>query len=82
MRERLDLSRAREALQAVSLIFPERSLQKECLTVLKGGYCRGADLWHVANALYIDPQASHFVFVSADQRQGEIARLTGFRLGG
>ena len=80
LRENLDLHLAGKALQTVSLIFPERSLQKECLQILKNGYCHGADLWHVANALYLDPQASHLVFISADDRQRQIAHLAGFRL--
>lgn len=46
--------------------------------VLGTGYLRGADLWHVATALYVSPDPSELAFVTVDTRQGTAAEALGF----
>ena len=41
------------AIEAVDLVLPDRSLEPEVLEVLQHGRLRGADLWHLACALYV-----------------------------
>lgn len=43
---------AEAILEGIDWILPDRSLAPEIATVLEAGYLRGADLWHVASALY------------------------------
>src|SRR6266446_6337977 len=42
-------------LSAISWVYPDRPLTSEIMLVLGTGYVRGADLWHLAVALFIDP---------------------------
>ena len=46
----------------IDWVLPDRPLTPEYSTVLEAGYLKGADLWHVATALYvaIDPSQSLF----------------------
>lgn len=63
----------------IKWIYPDRSLRPEISRVLAEGYVRGADCWHLANALYLaheDPSA--VVFLTLDARQQAIARALGF----
>ena len=48
---------------------------------LRAGYLRGADLWHVACALYVAPKPSDVFFITLDERQAEVAAALEFRLG-
>ena len=43
------------AIAGIEWILPDRALAPEFATVLETGYLRGADLWHVATALYVSP---------------------------
>ena len=47
--------------------------------MLKAGYLRGADLWHVADALYAAPRPESLSFATLYSRQGAIATAVGFR---
>lgn len=78
-RENVPLSDAVSVLERVSLVFPDRSLQKELTQLLEKQYCRGADSFHIATALYLDPHAADLIFVSLDEKQNQGARLMGFR---
>ena len=62
----------------IEWILPTRSLGPEFETVLSAGYVRGADLWHLACALYIAPGPEQVTFVTLDQRQHEVASALGF----
>jgi len=77
-REGLALSWAAEFIQAVSLVFPDRSLSRELKTILEKDYCRGADACHLATALYLDPEAKSLGFLTADQNQKDLAKKLGF----
>jgi len=45
--------------------------------VLSAGYVRGADLWHLAAALFVDPQRE-IAFITRDDRQKALARTLQF----
>ena len=58
----------------------ERPLSDEFAIALRIGYLRGADLWHIATALYVargDP--SEVTFLTLDRRQREVAAALGFQ---
>ncbi len=79
-REEVDLEIAFEYLNKVSLIIPDRSLRQEITKILKHGYCRGADLFHLSCALYIDPEAKELQFLTSDDKQKTLAKKTGFKV--
>ena len=60
-------------------VFPDRSLKPELDVVLAAGYLRGADLWHVACALYVTPNPGDIWFVTLDERQRRVVAALGFR---
>ena len=68
------------ALAGIQWVFPSRSLAPEMATVLQAGYLRGADLWHVAVALYIAQDPADICFLSLDQRQQAVAASLGFEV--
>ena len=65
-------------LSSIDWILPTRSLAPEFEAVLSAGYLRGADLWHVACALYVSPDPGQLTFVTLDQRQRAVAATLGF----
>ncbi len=76
-RERLGLS---DSLFAnLTWVFPDRSLGPELDRVLNAGYLRGADLWHVACALYVTRTPGDIWFLTLDERQRRVAAELGFR---
>ncbi|MEJ2240040.1 MAG: PIN domain-containing protein [Gemmatimonadales bacterium] len=66
-----------DLLSWISWVLPDRPLTPEYAQVLEAGYLRGADLWHMACALYLagDPRAVSFV--TLDKRQRAVARKLG-----
>ncbi len=66
-------------LSHIQWVFPGRSLAPEFEATLRVGYLRGADLWHVATALYVAGQPSDLTFLSLDQRQRTVAAALGFQ---
>ena len=65
-------------LNRVSWISPDRPLSREITAVLGAGHLRGADLWHLACALYLAPSPRELVFFTLDARQGAVAEKLGF----
>ena len=65
-------------LTAITWVHPDRPLTDEYQRVLAAGYLRGADLWHVAAALFLDPTARELRFLSLDRKQVEVAARLGF----
>lgn len=61
-------------------VLPDRPLTHELATVLQAGYLRGADLWHVAAALYVARQLGQIAFVTLDERQRSVAAALGFQV--
>ena len=76
---------ARSALQftpsleySIEWINPQRTLGPELERALDTGSLRGADLWHVACALYLSPDPGQLTFVTLDQRQRAVAATLAF----
>lgn len=61
-------------------VLPDRSLAPELAAALTAGYLRGADLWHVASALYVAPSPADLCFLTLDERQRSVAATLGFRI--
>lgn len=66
-------------VESLSWVFPDRSLAPELTAVLGAGYLRGADLWHVASALYVTVAPGDMWFVTLDGRQRSVAVTLGFQ---
>ena len=66
------------ALASIRWVIPIRSLHAEIAAVLQVGYLRGADLWHVACALYAARTMPGLAFITLDQRQQTVASSPGF----
>lgn len=67
-------------LAELKWVFPDRSLGPELGEVLAAGYLRGADLWHLACALYVTTAPGDISFLTLDQRQRMVARALGFQV--
>ena len=69
-----------ETLARIRWITPDRGLSQEISIVAEAGYLRGADLWHLATALYMTPDPTEVTFITLDERQAKMARALGFRV--
>jgi len=79
VREHLEVPAVMTALEAVALVLPHRSLDRELRDVLAQGYLRGADAWHLACASFLAEGArSELAFLSRDVAQRRVARRLGF----
>lgn len=79
-REGVSTTAWREAISAISIVIPDRSLTPEILRVLEKGRLRGADLWHVACALFVaNGETGNVRFLTLDRDQDQAARRLGFR---
>jgi len=67
-------------LSGLSWLHPDRSLRPEFVRVLRHGYVRGADLWHLACALYLKKRVKELLFLTLDKRQQDAATKLGFRV--
>ena len=76
-RERRNFNRSLTA--NITWIYPDRPLTLEFELILSAGYLRGADLWHVAVALYAAPDPSQISFITLDTRQRDVAQGIGFQ---
>jgi predicted nucleic acid-binding protein len=74
---REDVAFDERLLAPVSWIFPTRSLANEIAQILSAGYLRGADLWHLAVALFAVPEQSGLTFLTLDRRQEGVAERLG-----
>ncbi len=68
----------RTPVDGMSWVLPDRRLSAEIDRVLAAGYVRGADLWHLATALYLAESPADLDFVTLDAAQQEIASALGF----
>lgn len=69
----------RDAASGISWVLPRRALGPEISLVLGAGYLRGADLWHLACALYAsEGRAAETTFLTRDARQRAVATKLGF----
>ena len=67
-----------ELLSWISWFHPDRPLSGESRVVLEPGYVRGADLWHLACALFLAERLGKITFLTLDKRQRNSARALGF----
>ena len=63
---------------SVEYVIVDRPLGAEVARVLKAGYLRGADCWHLATALFLAPEPSQLAFVTLDAAQRKVAKALGF----
>ncbi len=63
----------------IDWVIPDRPLSPEIDRVLQIGYLRGADLWHVACALFVEPSPHELEFITLDKQQRAVAQELGFR---
>jgi len=68
----------RHFLSWITWIYPNRPLTREIDRIAAIGYLRGADLWHLANALFLSPCGKELTFLTADRRQAATAKELGF----
>lgn len=66
-------------LASIAWVLPDRALTPELKRTSRVGYIRGADMWHLACALYLSPDPKDLAFATLDSRQGEIAKRLGFK---
>ncbi len=67
-----------DLLSWLTWVYPNRPLTAEFVRITAAGYLRGADLWHLANALFLAPNTTDLSFLTLDDRQGELAQRLGF----
>jgi predicted nucleic acid-binding protein len=67
-----------DLLSWLTWVYPNRPLTPEYARITTLGYLRGADLWHLANALFLAPDPTDLSFLTLDGRQGAVARRLGF----
>lgn len=61
-------------------IWTDRPLGRELEAILKIGYLKGADLWHLAVALSFTPDPREMAFITLDARQRAVAVELGFQV--
>lgn len=71
---------AEDLLARLTWILPDRPLSEEMQRVARHGYLKGADLWHLACALFLAGEPQNLVFATLDRRQQAVARSLGFSL--
>ncbi len=78
-REGLEWSGPESFRTVIDWVHPHRPLSQEIWQALSVGLLRGADLWHVACALYARVStATEIEFLTLDERQRAIAAELGF----
>ena len=76
---RLTLEFDDSLLSDIEWVFPDRPLTIEMRNTLTVAYLRGADLWHIATALYVkDTVVGEMTFITLDNRQRTAAASLGF----
>jgi hypothetical protein len=69
----------RNPVAGLRWVLPDRSLSAEIATVTAVGHVRGADLWHLACALYVAVSPDELTFLTLDERQRAVAKALGFK---
>jgi uncharacterized protein with PIN domain len=64
-------------LSWIGWVHPDRPLTAEYRRVLAAGRVRGADLWHLACALYLKDRLGALAFATLDRTQHELAAASG-----
>ncbi len=68
-------------LSGIDWVFPDRPLTTEFREVLGLGRVKGADLWHLACALFLKRRLAGLSFLTLDHKQRELAEALGFETG-
>lgn len=76
--EREQVTGGLELLDRLTWVLPDRRLTAEIERALGAMRLRGADLWHVATALYLADSPADVAFLTLDSEQREAARALGF----
>jgi hypothetical protein len=76
---REDVRPDRNPVAGLRWVLPDRPLSAEIATVTAEGYVRGADLWHLACALYVAESPDDLTFLTLDERQRVVAKALGFK---
>jgi predicted nucleic acid-binding protein len=77
-REDVEVADREELFAPLAWVLPDRRLTEEMTRTLAAGYLRGADLWHVASALFLEPEPRELVFLTLDAEQRRVASRLGF----
>jgi len=75
---REDADRGEHYFTWITWVLPDRPLSGEIARVLGTGYGKGADVWHLATALYLVEDPGDLPFLTLDARQRKLARGLGF----
>jgi len=65
-------------LSWIGWVYPDRRLTPEFDEVLALARLRGADLWHLACALFLKKKLGELSFLTLDRRQGDLATALRF----
>jgi predicted nucleic acid-binding protein len=65
-------------LSWITWVYPNRPLTLEFRRITSLAYLRGADLWHLACALFLAPRPERLAFLTLDRKQREVASKLGF----
>lgn len=77
-REGVSGDAAQDLVTGITWVYPNRPLTQEFDRIITLGYLRGADLWHLACALFLAPDGRDLAFMTLDQSQQRVARRLGF----
>lgn len=79
-REEIDMVFLEPCVQSISIYYPNASLLPYYKKILTQGYCRGANLFHLACAMQLDPEVKELSFATHDSQQKKLAEKLGFRV--
>ena len=68
----------RDLLSWITWVYPNRPLTPEFDRIIAAGGVKGADLWHLATALFLAPSGKGLSFLTRDGRQKVVAASLGF----
>lgn len=67
-----------DLFRAITWLYPTRPLTQEFRGVMTYGHLKGADLWHLACALFLSPDPREITLLTLDRRQKDVGRRLGF----
>jgi predicted nucleic acid-binding protein len=81
VREKVEQGEVDEALSGVQWVQMDRPLSQELKSLVSAGFVlKGADLWHLACALYLAGDPSALPFITLDRAQSQAASRLGFKV--
>jgi len=80
-REKVEFQLADSLLDSIDIVSPPSSIRPYIKDIIEYGYVRGADLQHLACALYLCGNTPKYItFWSFDVNQSRVAKKVGFRM--